>query len=97
MMGRGEIFRPTVKAALAHDLKIKTERTQLMRVMVGRKGEVLWASSTRAQGPGILRSMSLANGIATNPPQKELGKQGELVEVMLIREIEERPERLPPA
>ncbi|GFP21766.1 molybdopterin molybdotransferase [Candidatus Hakubella thermalkaliphila] len=97
MMGRGEIFRPTVKAALAHDLKIKTERTQFMRVMVGRKGEVLWASSTGAQGSGILRSMSLANGIATIPPQKEIWKQGELVEVMLIREIEERPERLPPA
>jgi molybdopterin molybdotransferase len=97
MMGRGEIFRPTVKAALAHDLKIKTERTQFMRVIVERKGEVLLASSTGAQGSGILRSMSLANGIATIPPQKEIWKQGELVEVMLIREIEERPESLPSA
>lgn len=92
MMDRKEIFRPTVMAALAHDVKIKTDRTQFMRVIVERRGEVLSVSSTGAQGSGILRSMSLANGIATIPPQKEIWKQGELVEVMLIREIEERPE-----
>lgn len=65
MMGHGLLFKPMMQARLLKDLKKKPGRLQLLRVVVGETedGELAIASAGD-QNTGILRTMSLSQGIA---------------------------------
>ncbi|HDP69279.1 MAG TPA: molybdopterin molybdenumtransferase MoeA [Actinobacteria bacterium] len=84
MMGRKHIFRPEVDAVFEHDLKKKPGRTFFVRVKVRTENGKYYVSLTGPQGSGILKSMSLANGIAIIPAEKTLVKTGDEVNVHLI-------------
>ncbi|MDO8886886.1 gephyrin-like molybdotransferase Glp [Candidatus Oleimmundimicrobium sp.] len=84
MMGKNHIFRPEVDAIFEHDLKKKPGRAFFVRVNVRRKNGEFYVSLTGPQGSGILKSMSLANGIAVIPAETTLVKTGDKVKVHLI-------------
>lgn len=84
MMGHLRLFRPTVHAVLTEDINKKAGRRNFIRGVVTRKGETLYAATTGAQGSGILRSMSAANGIIVLPEDTDHAKVGETVEVYLL-------------
>lgn len=84
MMGKNHIFRPEVDAIFEHDLKKKPGRVFFVRVNVRRKNGEFYVSLTGPQGSGILKSMSLANGIAVIPAETTLVKTGDKVKVHLI-------------
>jgi len=84
MMGRTKLFRPEVEAYLTHDIKKKPGRVHFVRVKVEKRDGDYYVASTGPQGSGILKSMSLADGLALIPPEANLVKAGEKVRVHLI-------------
>ncbi|MDI6689348.1 MAG: molybdopterin molybdotransferase MoeA [Actinomycetota bacterium] len=84
MMGRTKLFRPEIEAVLTQDIKKKPGRMHYVRVRVERKNGEYYATSAGPQGSGILKTMSLANGLALIPKDAPLMKAGERVRVHLI-------------
>jgi len=84
MMGRTKLFRPEIEAVLTQDIKKKPGRMHYVRVRVERKNGEYYATSAGPQGSGILKTMSLANGLALIPKDAPLIKAGEKVKVHLI-------------
>jgi molybdopterin molybdotransferase len=84
MMGRMNLFRPEVEASLTHERKKKSGRAEFIRVKIENLDGKHYATSTGAQGSGILKSMTLANGLAVIPAETKTLKAGDLVKVHLI-------------
>ncbi|ADE12888.1 molybdopterin molybdotransferase MoeA [Sideroxydans lithotrophicus] len=84
MMGHASIYRRTVEARLTHEVKHKHSRTEFVRVMLSREEGGYTATSTGAQGSGILASMSKAEGLLVVPPQSKGLAAGSLVTVQLL-------------
>jgi len=85
MMGHEKLFRRTIKARLQHDMKGGAGRTLFIRVFLSREEQGYVASSTGAQGSGVLMSMALAEGFMVIPAEAELLKAGEIVTVQLLQ------------
>ncbi len=83
MMGRESLFRPKVKAILEEDFKKRLNRHFFVRVIVKEEDGRYLARPTGPQGSGILKSMTLANGLATIPADVNLVKAGQEVIVHL--------------
>jgi len=83
-MGHAKVFRRTVTAKLARDVKHKHSRTEFVRVMLGRDGEGFTATPTGDQGSGILRSMAMAEGLMIVPAESKGIGSGEQVTVQLL-------------
>lgn len=87
MAGRTDLNRPRVVATLAEDVHSPEHKVSLLRVRLER-GEDGWlASTTGAQGSGILRSMVLADGLAEVPAERTTMSAGEDVVVHLLGEV----------
>ncbi len=85
MVGHVRLFRPTVRAVLEEAIRKKPGRRNFIRGVVQRKEDgILYATTTGEQGSGILRSMSLANGIIVLPEEADGAEAGERVEVYLL-------------
>jgi len=84
IMGHDKLFRRTVTAKLARDVKHKHSRTEFVRVLLGREGDALVATPTGDQGSGILRSMALAEGLLVVPAASKGLAAGEKVTVQLL-------------
>lgn len=84
MTGHTRIHRRTVEARLTHDVKHKHSRTEFVRVMLSREEGGYAATSTGAQGSGILASMSRAEGLMVVPAQSKGMSAGEQVTVQLL-------------
>ena len=78
------LYRPTVHAIIEEDLKKVIGRKQFIRMHLTERQGQLYASRTGPQGSGILRSMSLADGLAITHENQSLIKKGETIEVMLL-------------
>ncbi len=83
-MGHTRLFRRTVTATLARDVKHKHSRTEFVRVMLGKEQDVLVATPTGEQGSGILRSMAMAEGLLVVPAGSKGVAAGEPVTVQLL-------------
>lgn len=83
-MGHAKVFRSTVTAKLARDVKHKHRRTEFVRVLLGRDGEGFTATPTGDQGSGILRSMAMAEGLMIVPAESKGVGAGEQVTVQLL-------------
>jgi molybdopterin molybdotransferase len=83
-MGHAKVFRRTVTAKLARDVKHKHSRTEFVRVMLGREGSGFTATPTGDQGSGILRSMAMAEGLMVVPAESKGLVVGEQVTVQLL-------------
>jgi len=90
MMGHARLYRPMIKAVLDNPLETKGGYTYFLRVAVRVEDGRYRADSTGPQGSGILRSMTVANGLAVVPKEKPVYQAGEEVEVMLLDETLER-------
>ncbi len=71
MQGRRRIFRPTVRARSAERLTKRPGRLHFVRVSLERNGDAFVARPTGNQSSGVLRSMTLAEGLLLFPAAAE--------------------------
>lgn len=86
MGGHASCFRPVVTAVLAAPLTKKAGRLHFVRVHLKRDGDQILASSTGDQGSGVLRSMTLAQGLLVFPAEATTLAAGERVRVQVLDE-----------
>jgi molybdopterin molybdotransferase len=67
MMGHARTHRRTIEARLTHNVKHQPGRTEFIRVMLEKDQSGYAATSTGAQGSGMLLSMARADGLAVLP------------------------------
>ncbi len=84
MMGCSRLHRRTVTARLTHDVKHKHSRTEFVRVTLRSEEDGYEATSTGAQGSGILPSMAKADGLMVVPSSSQGLAAGEQVQVQLL-------------
>ncbi len=84
MMGCARLHRRTLSARLTHDVKHKPSRTEFVRVTLHQEGDGYTATSTGAQGSGILPSMAKADGLLVVPASSRGLAAGEQVRVQLL-------------
>jgi molybdopterin molybdotransferase len=84
MMGCARLHRRTLSARLTHDVKHKPSRTEFVRVTLHQEGGGYTATSTGAQGSGILPSMAKADGLLVVPASSQGLAAGEQVRVQLL-------------
>ena len=84
MMGHTQIYRTIVPAALEQDFRKSDARKHFVRVALRLEGNQYIASTTGAQGSGILSSMSKANGLMVVDEERMQIQAGERVPVMLL-------------
>jgi len=91
MMGHEKLFRRTIKARLQHDMQGSGGRTLFVRVFLSSDAQGYIASSTGAQGSGVLMSMALAEGFMVIPAEAELLQAGDMVTVQLLQGMDFQP------
>ena len=64
MMGHARTHRRTIEARLTHNVKHQPGRTEFIRVLLAKEEGGYAATSTGAQGSGMLLSMARADGLA---------------------------------
>ena len=69
MMGHARTHRRTIEARLTHNVKHQPGRTEFIRVMLAKEVGGYAATSTGAQGSGMLLSMARADGLAVLPAE----------------------------
>lgn len=69
MTGKAKLYRRTVEARLARDVKHQPGRTEFIRVTLHKEESGYAAMSTGAQGSGILASMAHAEGLMVVPAE----------------------------
>lgn len=84
MMGCSRLHRRTVLARLTHDVKHKHSRTEFVRVTLRSEAGGYAATSTGAQGSGILPSMAKADGLMIVPASSQGLVASEQVRVQLL-------------
>ncbi len=84
MAGRSRIFRPTVRAILEEGLEKKPGRLHFVRVALERDGHRIRARTTGNQSSGVLRSMTLAQGLLIFPTEASSIAAGSEVDVQLL-------------
>ena len=67
MMGHARLYRRTIAARLAHNVKHQPGRTEFIRVVLSRDKDGYAATPTGAQGSGMLLSMARADGLMVVP------------------------------
>ncbi len=82
--GHTRIYRRTVTARLAHAVKHRAGRSEFVRVTLRAEGNEYVASSTGAQGSGILLSMAVGEGLLVVPAESRGLAAGEQVTVQLL-------------
>ncbi len=93
MQGHNRIFRPTLTAVSAQDIKKSSGFKNFIRALVYEKGDAYIASITGEQGSGILKSMVAANGFIVLSEKDTFIREGDKVTVQLIDETFTRTER----
>ena len=84
MMGNTRPYRRTVKARLAHPIRMKPGRTEFVRVQLSSDESGYLASSTGTQSSGVLLSMARADGLMVLPADCTGLSAGEQVIVQLL-------------
>ena len=86
MLGHRSLFRPTLEATLTHDFDKQAGRLHFVRVHLERRGDGVFASSTGNQSSGVLRSMSLAQGLLVFPAEESHLPSGGRATVQVLDE-----------
>lgn len=84
MMGHARLYRRTLSARLTHNIKHQPGRTEFVRVTLVREEGGYAATSTGAQGSGMLLSMARADGLMVVPAGSAGLNAGEQVVVQLL-------------
>jgi molybdopterin molybdotransferase len=86
LAGHAAPFRSTFPARLGHPLRKPAGRLHFVRVRLERRDGVLIATSTGTQSSGVLRSMSLADGLLIFPAEAAELAEGATVRVQILDE-----------
>jgi molybdopterin molybdotransferase len=89
MMGRADLFRPVIAAAIDDDLEGLPDKTRYSRVYVYRQDGSWRARSTGPAASNLLGTVVKANGLAVIPPGDQPVRAGDEVQVQLYRPIEQ--------
>ncbi|KXS32976.1 MAG: Molybdenum cofactor synthesis domain protein [Candidatus Gallionella acididurans] len=84
MMGHARIHRRTISARLTHNLKHQPGRTEFVRVTLKSEEGGYAATSTGAQGSGMLLSMARADGLLVVPSDSAGLAGGSMMAVQLL-------------
>lgn len=84
MMGRTNIYRRTLTAVLAKDIKKKADRTHFVRGILKIDDSRYYAEPLERQGSGMLASFVFSNCLIILPKEETLFKKGDPVKVQLI-------------
>ena len=84
MAGHRNLFRATVKARLGENIEKKAGLIHFIRCRLVHEGELIYAWTTGEQGSGILSSMVKAQGLIVLPPEENLARAGQEVNVILL-------------
>ncbi|MGA7750673.1 MAG: gephyrin-like molybdotransferase Glp [Gallionella sp.] len=84
MMGHARIYRRTIAARLTHNVKHQPGRTEFIRVTFAKQEGGYAATSTGAQGSGMLLSMARADGLMVVSADSAGLAEGSLVTVQLL-------------
>jgi molybdopterin molybdotransferase len=84
MMGHRNLFLPVAQARLEHDVAKHHPLKEFIRCRVRRENNEIFVSSTGTQSSGVLRSLSLAQGLMVVHESDALLKKGERVPVILL-------------
>jgi len=88
MSGHEKLYRRTIKARLAHAMKGSQGKAIFIRVTLSRDEHGYIATSTGAQGSGVLMSMAMAEGLLLVPAEKEGLKAGQFASVQLLQDMD---------
>lgn len=84
MMGHKNLFLPVVQATLAHDIRKTPGLKEFIRCRMQKdEGRVL-VSSTGTQSSGVLKSLSLAQGLIVAHENESFLAKGSKVPVILL-------------
>jgi len=84
MMGHARTHRRTIEARMTHNVKHQPGRTEFIRVLLAKEPGGYTATSTGAQGSGMLLSMARADGLAVLPADGNGLAAGSMVAVQLL-------------
>jgi len=84
MTGHRRYFRPTLRAELGETFTKKPGRLHFVRVVLERVGDGVVARSTGNQSSGVLRSMTLAEGLLVFPAEATELRAGDSATVQLL-------------
>ncbi|HWP34239.1 MAG TPA: gephyrin-like molybdotransferase Glp, partial [Thermodesulfobacteriota bacterium] len=84
MLRHPQVARETVQARLAEPIRVRRGYRSFLRGVLRREGGDWLVATTGPQGSGILRSMSLADGLIVVPEDVETLSPGDRVEVMRL-------------
>ncbi len=84
MQGVARCFRPVLRAELSHDIEKAAGRLHLVRVQLDRSASGILATATGNQSSGVLRSMTLAQGLLVVPAEVTRLRRGQRAPVWVI-------------
>jgi len=87
-MGHAKLFRRSIQARLSHDMRGSLGKTIFIRVTLNRDEQGYVATSTGAQGSGVLMSMALAEGLLAVPATADGLEAGEMATVQLLQDMD---------
>lgn len=88
MMGHHDLFLPVIQATLEHDIKKSKGLKEFIRCRLRFVREQAFASSTGTQSSGVLRSMSLADGLIVGQEDQTVLPKGSRAPVILLNSNE---------
>jgi molybdopterin molybdotransferase len=86
MIGHHAWFRPVVEARLGESMRKKAGRLHFVRVSLSREGGAIVARPTGNQSSGVLRSMTLADGLLIFPAEATELREGDTASVQVLDE-----------
>lgn len=84
MMGHKKLFLPVTQATLEHDIHKHHRLKEFIRCRIRRENGRVFASSTGTQSSGVLRSLSLAEGLIIAHEEEKLLAKGSSVPVLVL-------------
>ncbi len=84
MMGLESVYLPTAAATMAHTVEKARGLTEFIRCSLAGPPEDYRARSTGTQSSGVLRSLSLGDGLVVGPAEEPVLHQGMRVRVVLL-------------
>lgn len=88
MMGHKNLFLPVIRATLEHEIKKGRGLKEFIRCRLRFDGDRHFVSTTGAQGAGMLRSLSLAQGLIVAHEEQTILEKGRQVPVILLNHQE---------
>ena len=84
MMGHENLFMPVVRAKMAHDMKTAPGLKEFIRCRLEEENGRFLASSTGTQSSGVLRSLSLAQGLIVAREDQTVLRKGSYAPAILL-------------